>query len=317
MIESNEGSILFGGIDTTKYTGELTSVGVYPSARSGRVTSFTVAFTSLSATSSSGSDTLTPANYATAAILDSGTTITLLPDDLAAVVFQELGATVSSQLDAVVVPCSLADNDGTIDFGFGGAGGPIIKVSVNELVLPLVLTTGRTPTYTDGTVACQLGIQAAGDLPVLFGDTFLRSAYTVYDLVNNRIALAQTKFNVTESNIVPFASQGAQIPSVVSAPHEAAVTQIATAYPKVGDSPTATGTLEPPAATFRATMGGLNAASGFAENTNTVSGAGAASTGTKKSAGVVGPRPLQGGMVVVSAISVVGMAMGGWLFSLI
>jgi len=305
LVESDDGSILFGGIDTTKYSGDLISIGVYPSARSGRVTSFTVAFTSLSATSSSGTDTLTPSDYATAAILDSGTTITLLPDDVAAAVFEELGATVSAQLDAVVVPCSLGNNNGTINYGFGGPGGPIIKVGMNELVLPLVLSTGRIPTYTDGRPACQLGIQAAGDLPVLFGDTFLRSAYAVYDLVNNRIALAQTKFNVTDSDIVPFASQGAAIPSVVTAPHEAVVTQIATGIPKVGDSETATGTLDAPAATFQPTMTGLTAASGFA---------GSASE-TKKSTSAKGPRPFQGDMMFVSAIGVVGMATGAWLFS--
>jgi len=315
-VESSEGSILFGGIDTTKYNGDLISIGVYPSARSGRVTSFTVAFTSLSATSSSGTDTLTPSNYATAAILDSGTTITLLPDDIAEAVFQELGATVSAQLDAAVVPCSLADNDGTINYGFGGPGGPVIKVSVNELVLPLVLSNGRIPTYTDGSPACQLGIQAAGDLPVLFGDTFLRSAYTVYDLVNNRIALAQTKFNVTESNIVPFASQGAPIPNVVTAPREAAVTQLATGNPKIAGGQTVTGTLEAPAQTFQATLTGLNAASGFAGNGNTGTGSSSGSKETKKSAGAEGPRPIQGGLIVVTTISVLGVAMGGWLFSL-
>jgi hypothetical protein len=305
-LQSSEGSILFGGVDTAKYTGDLISVQVYPSSRARKITSFTVAFTSLSATSSSGTDQLTPADYAEAVILDSGTTITLLPNNIAQSVFDELGATFISSLGAVVVPCSLADNTGTLNYGFGGVGGPIIKVSVNELVLPLTLTNGRPPTYTNGEAACQLAIQAAGNLPVLFGDSFLRSAYAVYDLANNRIALAQTDFNSTDSNIVPFASSGAAIPSATSAPNEAAVTQTASGVPKVGVSATVSGA---GGATFNPTATGLAAASGFAATST--------STSTKKSAGVAGPRPFQWSTAVVGIISLLGMGVGGGLFALL
>ena len=158
---------------------------------------------------------MTPSGYAEAAILDSGTTITLLPDDIAQSVFDELGAEVSQELGAVVVPCALGTKNGSLTYGFGGSGGPSIQVAVSQLVLPLTLPNGRVPQYSNGAAACQLGIQAAGNLPVLFGDTFLRSAYVVYDLDNNRIALAQTDFNSTESNIVAFESGGAASKSTI------------------------------------------------------------------------------------------------------
>ena len=121
-LNSSQGNILFGGIDTAKYDGELQSLEVYPNQRRGNVTSFTVAFTSLSATSSTGTDTLTPPSYAHPAILDSGTTLTLLPDALAQQVFTELGATVDARLQSVLVPCALANNTGTLNYGFGGPG---------------------------------------------------------------------------------------------------------------------------------------------------------------------------------------------------
>lgn len=57
--EASTGSVLFGGIDTAKFSGNLISVQIYPSILRGGgtvFTSFTVAFTSLSATSSSGTD---------------------------------------------------------------------------------------------------------------------------------------------------------------------------------------------------------------------------------------------------------------------
>ncbi|KAE8447062.1 hypothetical protein EG329_011197 [Mollisiaceae sp. DMI_Dod_QoI] len=306
-LQATTGSILFGGVDTAKYSGDLISVNVYPDSDTHSITSFTVAFTSLSATSSSGTDQLTPANYASPAILDSGTTITLLPDDIAAMVFEELGATVSDQLGAVVVPCALAQNTGYLTYGFGGAGGPSIKVAVSQLVLPLELTNGRVPQYQNGQAACQLGIQAADGLPVLFGDTFLRSAYVVYDLENNRIALAQTDFNSTSSNVVSFPSKGAPIPSATTAANEAQVSQTATGVPKVGATGTATGT---GVATFNPTATGFSAASGFAATSTST-------TSAKKGAAGSGPEPFAWSRVVVVGVSLALAGVGGGVFALL
>lgn len=250
---------------------------------------------------------MTPDDYAEAAILDSGTTITLLPDDVAAMVFEELGATVSNQLGAIVVPCDLAKVDGTLNYGFGGQGGPVIKVQVSDLVLPLTLTNGRTPKYTNGQEACQLGIQPAGDLPVLFGDTFLRSAYAVYDLENNQIALAQTDFNSTDSNVVDFPSSGAAIPSATAASGISAVTQTATGVPRVSGDATGTGA----APTYNPTATGLNAASGFAA-TGTGS---SSSTSTKKSAAGSGPEPFAWSRVVVGLVSLGMVGLGSGVFA--
>lgn len=270
-LNSSQGNILFGGIDTAKYDGELQSLEVYPNQRRGNVTSFTVAFTSLSATSSTGTDTLTSEDFAHPAILDSGTTLTLLPNEIAAQVFAELGATVDPRLESVLVPCSLANNTGTLNYGFGGPGGPVIKVPMSELVLPLTLTSGNQPVFTDGTEACQLGIQAAGNLPTLFGDTFLRSAYVVYDLENNRVALAQTRTGPKGTNIVEFESRGAAIPYAESATAQVAVSQTESGQLRGTNEPgaqTAVGNGGQPTAGNQAptSTSGLNAADGFAEN---------------------------------------------------
>jgi hypothetical protein len=267
-VDSSTGSILFGGIDTEKFTGDLISIPVFPSKSRGNVTSFTVAFTSLSAESKSGTDVLTPSGFASPAILDSGTTLTLLPDAIASLVFEELGATNSQRLGVVIVPCSLANNTGSLNFGFGGEGGPLIKVPLSELILPFDSQDSRgrnrEVTYDDGTPACRLGIEPAGNLPVLFGDTFLRSAYAVYDLANNRVALAQTNFNSTFSNIIEFSGRGAPIPEASSA--TGTVQGISptgySAQPKaggVGATATGTGSLGGPASPTRT----FSAQSGF------------------------------------------------------
>jgi hypothetical protein len=259
-----------------------------------------VAFTSLSATSSSGTDQLTPSNYAEAAILDSGTTITLLPDDVVESVYAELGASVSEQLGGTIVPCNLANNEGTLNYGFGGPGGPTIKVSMSQLVLPISSVNGAAPTFSNGETICQLGIQAAGNLPVLFGDTFLRSAYVVYDLDNNQIALAQTDFNATGSNVVAFESMGATIPSASVAPSQVGVTPTATGIPRPGS---VGGTSQP---TFNPTPGApLSASSGF-QSTSSPSSSG----GHKKAAAAPGATPFWGAQGLVLGLMTAGLAVG-------
>lgn len=295
-LDATTGSVLFGGIDTKKYTGDLIAVEVYPT-EGRQVTSFTVAFTSLSATSSSGSDQLTPSGYAQAAVLDSGTTITLLPNDVIDAVFAELGASVSDKLGVPVVPCSLANNPGTLNYGFGGSGGPTIKVAMSQLVTPLGSSSGEDLTNAKGETLCELGIQAAGTLPVLFGDTFLRSAYVVYDLDNNQIALAQTDFNSTDSNIVPFASMGAPIPSATLASNELAVTATGTGIPRIT---AATGT-DVATATYNPTAG-YSASSGFQSTQTATSG--------KKSAAPPVPEPFGGAVTLMMGLMSVGVLLG-------
>ena len=92
---------------------------------------------------------------------------------------------------------------GTLDYGFGGQGGPVISVLFSELALPLTDAAGNNVTLTSGATACQFGIDVnnQADVPNLFGDTFLRSAYVVYDLDNKQIGIAPTIFGSTKSNV--------------------------------------------------------------------------------------------------------------------
>lgn len=305
-IEASTGSLLFGGIDTAKFTGSLTSLELYSSSEdSNEITSFTVAFTGLSATSPTGTDQLTASGYAMPAILDSGTTLTLLPDDLAAIVFQELGASYSSRSGDAIVPCNLRNIDGSLNFAFGGSGGAVIKVPVSELVFEeLTDSRGNPETYQNGNAACILGIQPAGDRPVLFGDTFLRSAYVVYDLANNKIGIAQTDFNSTSSNVVEFPSQGAAIPSATTAPNQPGVTQTATGI--VGNGGTSTAGSAESTTVSAGTTGTGAAVPGFASATAATTSKSAAVAkvrpgdwvSTLTIAGIVGAMTLGGGLLI-------------------
>ena len=170
--------------------------------------------TSLTAQSPSGSDTLTSSSFPVPVVLDSGTTLSYLPTDLATQVWTEVGAVYAPDIQLAVVPCKLAASTGTFAFGFAGPSGPTVSVGMDELVLDL--TSGTPPVFKTGPYkgmdVCEFGIQNSSAPPYLLGDTFLRSAYVVYDLVNNQVGIAETDFNATGSNIVAFASSGAPIP---------------------------------------------------------------------------------------------------------
>lgn len=224
-LDANSGSILFGGIDTEKYKGELTRIEIYPTAPK-IFTSFLVALTSLEGVSPSGSDTLTSETFPIPVVLDSGTTLSYLPTDLARQVWKEVGAIYSSDFGAAVLPCNMRNSKGYFSFGFAGPSGPRINVTMDELVLDV--TSGRPPVFASGRYkgqdVCEFGIQNFSSAPYLLGDTFLRSAYVVYDLVNNQVGIAATDFNSTDSNVVAFPSLSAQIPSATVAPDQSAVT---------------------------------------------------------------------------------------------
>lgn len=294
---------------------------MYASETTGIVDRFSVAFTSLSITSSTGTDALTPPGYAMAVVLDSGTTITYVPDDLAQAIFNVVGATYNSDLQTAVCDCALGTAQGTLDFQFAGAQGPIIKVPIDEMVSPLFLPDGSQASFKSGLPACMFGIGPSSslgqDAPILFGDTLLRSAYVVYDLQNFRIGLAQTKFFSNDTNVVAFESFGAQIPSATIVTDESAVTQTA-----------ASGVVAGPANPTRAAgTGQLNAdqpqytgaaGPGFATATGGVSasatkGSASATATNKKNAATQSSTPLALEHVTFIGLAVSIMVMTGGL----
>lgn len=215
--------------------GDLTRIQVYQDENTGAFTSFLVAMTSMSAHSPSGSDQLTSRQLPVPVVLDSGTTLSYLPTDLASQIWKETGAFYNGDVGLAIIPCNMASSKGYFSFGFAGPNGPRINVTMDELVLPLSDPPAKFQSGPyKGQDACEFGIQNSSSDPFLLGDTFLRSAYVVYDLINNEVGIAATDFNSTKSNIVSFPSRGATIPSATIAPGQAAVT----GAPDVIPSPT-------------------------------------------------------------------------------
>ena len=73
------------------------------------------------------------------------------------------------------------------------------------------------------------------------GDTFLRSAYVVYDLTNNEISVAETNFNATSSNIQEIASGTSGVPGATQVANAVTSLAVATGGARNGGQPTVTG----------------------------------------------------------------------------
>ncbi|RCI11937.1 putative aspartyl protease [Ophiocordyceps polyrhachis-furcata BCC 54312] len=221
-LDASTGNILFGAIDTEEYVGELKRIPVLPDSATKKFTSFLVSMYSLEARSTSGSDFLTSNELPLPVVLDSGTTFTYLPQSLADQVWEEVGARWEPQVGLALLPCSYANHPGHFSFNFAGPDGPRVNVTMTELVVPF--TSGDATKFESGPYqgqsACAVGILNQTGPPYLLGDTFLRSAYVVYDMSNNEIGIAPTNFNTSKSNIVPFPSNGATIPSATAVPNE-------------------------------------------------------------------------------------------------
>ena len=218
-LQSSSGSLLFGGVDTSKYHGDLQTLPIQKEFD--QYAEFIITLSGMSLNAQGKNNSLTT-DLPTAVILDSGSTLTYLPDDLITQIFSALQVQYSQREGAALADCSLANSDITLDFTFTSA---TISVPMNELVLSSESDDSNdrqdpdsedggsqsSSGHNDGSV-CIFGIAPADGSTAVLGDTFLRSAYVVYDLANNEISLAQTNFNATDSNVKEIGTGSGSVP---------------------------------------------------------------------------------------------------------
>lgn len=162
--DEQEGMIMFGGLDTAKFAGNLVSLPIVPASQSpDGVPRYWVDMDYMSLTPPSGK-TKKYANTTMAVFLDSGATLTLLPSTLANTIAADFGSQGTDVNGFYPVDCSLNDMPGTVDFAFPGV---TIHVPYNEMIREVSTAFGPL---------CYLGVSPNEDF-VLLGDTMLRSAY--------------------------------------------------------------------------------------------------------------------------------------------
>lgn len=206
--EASSGTLLFGGVDTEKYHGTLTTLPVQK--ENGGYEEFLITLSDLRLSTTTGSNGFPsgPATSPMPVLLDSGSTSISLPKNLVDEIYDKLHVVryISDTREAFV-NCSFGRDPSTLDFTFATAK---ISVPMDELVRDPTLDANGDQVLWLNSPICRLGISPTrqAGAPSVLGDTFLRSAYVVYDLSNNQISIAQTKFNATTSNIVELGASG-------------------------------------------------------------------------------------------------------------
>jgi hypothetical protein len=185
------GTLLFGGIDTNKFSGELITLDLQASGSDGfpGVVDFTVRLNGVTGTDAGGNAVTLVGSTTLLVLMDSGTTLTLLPFNLASSIWNFVGATPDpNNPNLANIPCSAQSNPLLVNFVFNGI---TVDVPLSQLVI--------FPDSNSG--LCLFGISATTSDNVI-GDTVLSAMYVVYDLDNNQISLAPAVFNSTTENII-------------------------------------------------------------------------------------------------------------------
>ncbi|KAL2018656.1 hypothetical protein VTK56DRAFT_491 [Thermocarpiscus australiensis] len=181
--DSNRGSVIFGGIDLRRIRGPLIKRPIIPAEQSpDGNTRFWIYLNGISVNQPGGNvvevySTPEPSE-GQPVLLDSGYTLSALPS----AIFRKLLAAFPSakyvpSADLYTVDCADPGQGGSLDFKFGSQ---VINVPYYDFIWH----------YPD-TDLCVLGAIEDNEFPVL-GDTFLRSAYVIYDWDNRMIHLGQS-----------------------------------------------------------------------------------------------------------------------------
>ncbi|CAL3965778.1 unnamed protein product [Diplocarpon coronariae] len=201
--EMHTGKILFGGVDTAKFTGTLQTLPIQET--DGRFAEFLIPLTAVSF-----GDTVIAENQAEAALLDTGCAFTHLPEPMASNIYQQVGARYVEEFNLAFVPCSLKDTSTTLDFTFAGA---TISVPMDEMVLSLTEDDLEQLSLPNDGGICLFGISPVRESRAVLGSTFIRSAYLVFDLANNEISIAQTISNPRASHVLEITKGTSSVPN--------------------------------------------------------------------------------------------------------
>lgn len=196
---ATSGRLIFGGVDTARYSGDL---GVVPvQTVDGLYKNFAITLTKISfseqgqSIDAPSSGTALPVNI----VLNSGSVFTYLPSAVATDIFRGLQVAGTATRDGVTTAfadCSLASSGITVDFLFGSVK---ISIPVGGILFDFSV---YKQTDKDGNQVCGLKIRPTDDSNYVLGLSFFEVAYIVFDLANNQISLAPAKKGATDSNVI-------------------------------------------------------------------------------------------------------------------
>lgn len=243
--EGLSGSILFGAVDKSRYSGDLIRLNALnPHAENDK---FSASVHSVNFTRSDEpgmQSTMISNDLPLDVTIGMGEIISFLPDDLASYMASLNGATLDTAANLYTIPCAAGSwSNGTVlSFRLGGLDGPLLEVRTSDLVIKPGVLTGQLSDnlfpsdkqklnlglQDDDT--CVFGIQTWDTASTLssrdgsyysssyitnryynLGNSFLRRSYMVFDVARQEIAVAPVVYRYPGpdqfSDVVEFADE--------------------------------------------------------------------------------------------------------------
>ncbi|KAI1858045.1 uncharacterized protein JN550_012938 [Neoarthrinium moseri] len=176
------GEIIVGGVDTHKFKGWLEPLELYPppdkQLSMWKQAQYWVNLTSFGYTAPGAAmTTITNSNFSRIMMVDTGSTYSYIDADLVSLLAKQFSATIDEQ-GVYYVPCKYREMDGFVHFGFNHG-----NMVINAKYRDFIISFGSR---------CALGVQPAdaGVNTWVLGDTFIRSAYIVFDQVYDAVWVA-------------------------------------------------------------------------------------------------------------------------------
>ncbi|KAK1528262.1 aspartic proteinase [Colletotrichum paranaense] len=234
---ATSGNLLLGAIDTSKFEGPLLRFSVRTTGSWSTSRRFDTFITSFNG-SKSDTDDLQPLGeslrqqtdaYDTSdlVLLSPDAALSVLPDDIALDLWALAGASWNDDLGYAIIACTENTTTGRLAVQLYGSEGPVLNVALADLVVSQDVWSHSEWSWETESASeyCLFGVQSenststytSSSYPYSLGNTFLKHSYMVFDLINEEIGFAKTKFSSTQTeNLVPFSSLGAQIPASTS-----------------------------------------------------------------------------------------------------
>jgi len=212
-LDDASGTILFGGVDTSKYIGPLATLDLLPvdlQTQTGQdvgvVFEFVVAVTGVTVSQNGKTTTLVSNGDANGGhgslpvLLDTGSAAWTVPTSI----YTKVVALFNGAVDEYGnIPCSHQTDNLNITLQFGGEKS--VTVPARDLIVPVYdPSTNKQNTTSNGQPLCTFmltpdvgGQQMAQSGFLTLGDAVLRSMYVVFDLDNGQVSIAQAVANAS------------------------------------------------------------------------------------------------------------------------
>lgn len=196
---SNGGVLIFGGVDTKKFSGPLVSNRILGPQGGEAINRYWIQMSSVGITKPGSSSSSVYSNSGMPIVLDSGSSLSYLPSSLVKSMANDLQGNFDSQSGFYLIDCKQVTQKGSIDFTFGSVS---IKVPYSEFIWQYDAQNcilGAIPVATSSNGA---------EMTFLLGDTFMRSAFVVFDQTQKTISMAQYVNCGDNEQVIPASGAG-------------------------------------------------------------------------------------------------------------